>query len=250
MTLLGADALRGNTRLADRTIVMDAAALACVSREIAEAGTTEKTVEQIVLFATRTLGTQFAGVTMLRSRGRFETMGPTSDLVIRADELQYSAGEGPCVDAATSSRTVTSENLATDARWPRWGSQAAELGFLSVLSTELHAGGVPMGSLNMYGTKTRQFALGDVRMAQIFASHASVALAAVRSLEGLQQALRNRTVIGQAQGILQERFSIDADRAFTILQRYSQDTNIKLAEVARRLVQTSVLPETATKTNF
>lgn len=247
--VLGGVPVRNELGLVEQATVVDAAALARASRRISEAGTTGLAVEQIVLFATRTFDTPFVGVTMLQSRDRFETLGAASDLVAQTDELQYSAREGPCVDATTESSTVTSENLAADTRWPRWGPQAAGLGFLSVLSAELSAGGVRMGFLNIYGAKTRQFTLAQVQTARIFASHASVALAAIRTAEDLEQALESRTVIGQAQGILMERFTVDADRAFAILRRYSQDTNVKLADVAGRLVQTSVLLETAAQAN-
>jgi response regulator NasT len=74
------------------------------------------------------------------------------------------------------------------------------------------------------------------------ALHAGVALAAWDATDELRRGLAARTVIGQAQGILMERFSLDADRAFQVLRRYSQDGNVKLAEVARRVVQTGALP--------
>jgi response regulator NasT len=61
-------------------------------------------------------------------------------------------------------------------------------------------------------------------------------------LDADDRGLAARTLIGQAQGILMERFSLDADRAFQVLRRYSQDGNVKLAEVARRVVQTGALP--------
>lgn len=243
--MLGVAPIRGDEGLIEQTLRVDAAALARVSREMAAATTTEQTIERIVLFATRTWGTQFASVTMLKGRDKVTTIGATSDLVTSADESQYDAGEGPCFDAATESRTISSENLVIDTRWPRWGPQAAQLGFSSVLSAGLHVDGTPIGSLNLYGTKIRQFARGDADMAQTFACHASVALAAIRTVEELQQAMLGRTVIGQAQGILMNRFSIDADRAFGILRRYSNDLNIKLVEVARQLIQTSALPETS-----
>jgi response regulator NasT len=82
----------------------------------------------------------------------------------------------------------------------------------------------------------------DRTVAEEVALHARVALAAWDATEELERGLAARTLIGQAQGILMERFSLDADRAFQVLRRYSQDGNVKLAEVARRVVQTGALP--------
>ncbi|MFT7711112.1 ANTAR domain-containing protein [Clavibacter tessellarius] len=82
----------------------------------------------------------------------------------------------------------------------------------------------------------------DRAVAGEVAVHARIALAAWDSADDLARGLASRSVIGQAQGILMERFSLDADRAFQVLRRYSQDGNVKLVEVARRVVETGVLP--------
>lgn len=82
----------------------------------------------------------------------------------------------------------------------------------------------------------------DRAVAEEVAVHARIALAAWDSADDLARGLASRSVIGQAQGILMERFSLDADRAFQVLRRYSQDGNVKLVEVARRVVETGVLP--------
>ncbi len=147
------------------------------------------------------------------------------------------------MDAVTVSQTVVSSDLASDARWPTWGPAAVRLGFRSVLSAELRAGGERIGAINLYGDEVRLFSEDDADVARLFACHAAAALAAVKLREGLQNALDTRTVIGQAQGVLIERFGVDADRAFAILRRYSQDGNVKLTDVARRLVSTLDLPD-------
>ncbi|MBP2456415.1 hypothetical protein ABID70_001937 [Clavibacter michiganensis] len=82
----------------------------------------------------------------------------------------------------------------------------------------------------------------DRAVAEEVAVHARIALAAWDTADDLALGLASRSVIGQAQGILMERFSLDADRAFRVLRRYSQDGNVKLVEVARRVVQTGALP--------
>jgi GAF domain-containing protein len=218
-------------------------AFARLAVELSQADTVDQTAAQIVAFAMTTIGTQFAGITMIRGRGAFETVGPSAPSIVEADHLQYALREGPCIDAATTSQTVLSRNLATDERWPNWGPAAARLGFRSVLSAELHAGGQRIGAINLYGSTERQFSDEDVDVAQLFAKHAAAALAAVSLREGLQNALDSRTIIGQAQGVLMERFGVDADRAFSILRRYSQDGNRKLTEVSRSLVETLELPD-------
>jgi GAF domain-containing protein len=174
---------------------------------------------------------------VIRHRGRrFETVGPTGDEVRRADRLQEALGEGPCVDAAVESRTVVSNDLVADRRWPRWGPQLAGLGLSSVLSSEIHADGRRVGALNVYGGPGHEFTREDMEVAAVLAQHVSVALKFAQQIEGLHLALDSRTVIGQAQGVLMERYDIDADRAFSVLRRFSQDRNIRLVEIARMVV--------------
>ena len=77
----------------------------------------------------------------------------------------------------------------------------------------------------------------------MIARHASVALAASRDLEGLRKAVDARKLIGIAMGLLMERYGIDADRAFDVLRRYSQQHNVKLRDVARLVVDQRGLPQ-------
>lgn len=218
-------------------------AFARLAIELSQITTVDQTAAQIVAFAMRTIGTQYAGITMIRRRGTFETVSPSAPAVAEADRRQYDLHEGPCVDAAGTSRTVLSTDLAADERWPSWGPAAVALGFHSVLSAQLHAGGGRIGTINFYGPAERRFSRDDVDVAQLFAAHSAAALASVMHREGLQNALDSRTTVGQAQGVLMERFGVDADRAFSILRRYSQDGNRKVTEVSRRLIETLKLPD-------
>lgn len=217
--------------------------LARLARELVDADTVEASVHHIVDFTAETFDVEHTSITLIRNQGRtFESVGARTPAVQEADALQTALGEGPCVDAAAESRTVVSDDLATDPRWPTWGPKVAALGLESALSAELHAGGRRIGALNIYGTRSRVFDRGEQELAQVLAHHGAAALRAAREIEGLTIALDSRTVVGQAQGILMERYRVSNDRAFAILRRYSQDHNIKLITVARDLVSGSTLP--------
>lgn len=215
------------------------------SAESAELKGVNEAVSRIVRYAVATVGTQFAGVTLLRPGRRLESVGTTDPIVDSADQLQYDLQEGPCIDAAVDpqSHVLLSADLATDDRWPQWGPKTAALGLRAILSAELRTGGRRLGALNLYGEQPRQFSSDDAATAHLFAAHATLALTAASTVEGLQTALDTRTEIAQAQGILMERFDLDGDRAFEVLRRYSQNTNMKLHEVARCLIETRRFPE-------
>jgi len=184
-----------------------------------------------------------AGVTERVGRGTFQTLAPTDELVIELDSLQYELDEGPCVQATYEGDTLHSDDVAADPRWPRWGPAAASRGVHSVTSVNLHVSDSAMGALNLYGSAAREWRSDDLELASIIGAHASIVLARHRSETHLWKAIEARHRIGQAQGILMERFQIDADKAFTVLRRLSQHHNMKLHLVAHQLIVTGRLPE-------
>ncbi|RZI83212.1 MAG: GAF domain-containing protein, partial [Microbacterium sp.] len=139
-----------------------------------------ETAESVVALACDTLDCQYAGLSVFRGGGTFETLGPTSPVVIEADQLQYQLREGPCVEAAWEDTTFLSHDLARDERWPTWGPKAAALGFGSMLAARLTIGDQTIGALNLYSTELRDYSDDDRATAIIFASHAAATLVSVR----------------------------------------------------------------------
>jgi GAF domain-containing protein len=139
---------------------------------------------------------------------------------------------------------VLIRDTLTDTRWPQWAAKVAGLGVRSVLDVPLatRRDSRTVGVLGLYNDRADAFSADDEAVAHILARHASVALATARHEENMAQAVDARKLVGQAMGILMERFDLDADRAFAVLRRYSQDNNKKLRDVALELIQTRRLP--------
>lgn len=215
-------------------------------RELAELSVSNddlaETAESVVTLACETLDCQYAGLSVFRAGGTFETLAPTDPIVIEADQMQYELREGPCVEAAWEDTTFLSHDLAADPRWPNWGPKAAALGFGSMLAARLSIGEQTIGALNLYSTEVRDYSTDDRETAVIFASHAAATLVSVRERENLKNAIEGRTLIGQAQGILMSRFDLDADKAFSVLRRFSQAQNVKLRGVAELVIAHGDLP--------
>jgi GAF domain-containing protein len=205
-----------------------------------------ETVEQIAEYAKETLSCDHAGILLVLGNRRIETAAATDPIVEKADQLQMECGEGPCLESIWTHDTYVVHDAETDERWPVYGPLVAGLGLHSILGLRLHSADQTLGALNLFSVERREFTEEDVSMAHVFAQHASVALAAARKEEGLRVAIDARHLIGQAQGILMERFGLDADKAFLVLRRYSQDNNVKLRAVAERLIETRSLPPTIT----
>ena len=99
-----------------------------------------------------------------------------------------------------------------------------------------------LGALNLYYESMDDFSEDELEVAKVVAAHASVALAKLRSERDLWRAIDSRHLIGQAQGMLMERFKLSPEKSFAVLRRYSQQHNIKLHEVAGALIRTGRLP--------
>lgn len=115
-----------------------------------------------------------------------------------------------------------------------------------MLAIQLCVTGRDLGALNLHSTHGDAFGDESEQIGLLFAAHAAVALADVQSDEHLHTALTHRDVIGKAKGILMERYKINAQDAFRLLVETSQDTNIKVHEVADYLTRTGQLNTTRT----
>jgi GAF domain-containing protein len=210
--------------------------------ELHEEPGVEETVEAVLEFALQAVTCTYAGVVLHHRGGRLETAAVTDPLVEQCDQLQLECAEGPSLFVAGGAEMVLVPDTASDDRWPDWAPKAAALGLRSVLSVRLHANGSPVGVLQLLNSEPYAFETDDDAVAHILARHASVAVSSARQEATLWQAIDARKLVGQAQGILMERFGIDADQAFAVLRRYSQDHNVKLRAVAQRLIDTRRLP--------
>lgn len=222
---------------------LDAAEFARLAEELFSADSPTETADQVVNLARDELDVDFAGITMVRAGGALSTLAATDPVSVAADELQHELGEGPCADSSWTRQALISEDLRADPRWPTWAPKAADLGISSILAVPLASSTRRIGALNLFSKRPREFSDEDVAFAHIFGRHAALAIRAAEKDANMVVALDGRKLIGQAQGILMERYGLDDARAFEILKRYSQTHNVKLRQVAAKLVATRRLPD-------
>jgi GAF domain-containing protein len=215
-------------------------ALAQAAREINDFHTLQETLDAIV-HATRISVPAFdhVSISVRRSDGEIETRSGNDQLVWELDAVQYDLKEGPCVDAIEHGSVVVVENLPHESRWPRYIPAARQKGVRSQIGIQLFTGGKHVAGLNLYNTQDDSVEQESVDTARLFATHASIALGHAQETHHLNQALATRKSIGQAIGILMERYQIDEDRAFQFLMRASSTSNIKLRTVAEEVVVSS-----------
>ena len=201
------------------------------------------TLEKVLDFAASALGADYAGVLLRHSKDRLETAATTDPLVKELDQVQMDVGEGPDIALIRDLVAVTVTDTRHDERWPLWARQVSEAGIRSMLGVRIYTHEGTIGSLNVYARAAEAFDLEDQEVAHVLARHAGVALRSRLKIDNLDRALGSRKLVGIAQGILMERFKLDADQAFAVLLRYSQDRNVKLRVVAESLATTGRLPD-------
>lgn len=194
-------------------------------------------------------GRPSASVTVVR-QGHYATVASSDQLAVDLDAVQYSHGGGPCMQAAASGHPVELADTRTDGRWPGFAAAAAGRGILSVRSHPLPVREQVRAGLNFYAGVPQA---GDERTERLVGRLADYAvvpvsnmylyLSAVERAEHLEVALDSRGVIDQAKGILMERFKLTADQAFQALARVSMERNVRVREVADRLVHTGAFPQ-------
>lgn len=181
----------------------------------------------------------YAGLTMLVDGRVLSTAAATDGLVWQGDQAQYDLDQGPCLDAVRDQHTVVCQDLSRDERWPRWSPYVVQhLGVRSVLAVLLFTTERRYGALNLYSRQTNAFGDDEIVMAEALAATVALALASADEIEQRGTAMVNRTVIGQAQGILMERYDITDAAAFALLRRLSQSSNTKLITLALTLATT------------
>jgi GAF domain-containing protein len=199
-------------------------------------------LQAIVSAAADTVSTaRYAGVIVI-SRGRLIPQAATGRAPQLLDELQQKLDDGPCISAAERQLVVSITDMNGETRWPDFAAAAENLGVRSMLCLPLWIHERCLGTLSLYAERAAAFTGRDEQTARLFATLAVIALSGAQRADQLRAALASRDLIGQGKGILMERHRVTAEEAFGLLSRASQNTNLKLTEVARHLAETGELP--------
>ena len=211
------------------------------ARAMQRPGDVALTLQALTTCATNSIqGADYASITVRHSDGALETLAPTDPIARRVDLLQFELSEGPCYDAVEATSVTVSEDVAGDARWPAYGPRVAALGLRSQLGIRLASDDGWRVALNLYARRPGAFDSESISLAEIFADQAAAAMGFVRAVQTVNQALLMRETIGQAVGIVMERYTIDTDRAFAFLVRTAQTSNARVQDVAEEIVAAAV----------
>ncbi|TWD81363.1 ANTAR domain-containing protein [Kribbella amoyensis] len=184
-----------------------------------------------------------AGSVLLCHRRRLVPTAASDPELLAADRAQAEYDEGPSVDVLKGTAAAFAADLRTAPAWPVWAPRAVELGWRTMLSLRLTSrAGHLLGVFTVAHTEPGVLGPAVAEHALTLATHLSVGLDTARIQENLRLAQDAQARVGQATGILMERFGLDADQAFRVLRRYSQDTHRKLHLVAEEVISNGGLP--------
>lgn len=197
----------------------------------------ERTLAKVGQLAVQTIdGCDHAGVSLIVGR-TMTTVGASDEVPVEVDRIQYEVDQGPCLDAIHHLDEYHCGRLDEEERWPAFSKRAfEETGVVSMVAFRLFVDQEVMGALNLYSKTPDAFDEESREIGAVFAAHAAVALASARKEEHLETALASRDVIGQAKGLLMARQDINSDEAFAVLRNASQRLNVKIRDIANRVV--------------
>ncbi|MEE2852198.1 MAG: GAF and ANTAR domain-containing protein [Actinomycetota bacterium] len=182
-------------------------------------------------------GAKYAGITLAEKSRSVSSVAATHHYPMVLDAIQNRYGEGPCLAAAWEHHIMHIADLDAEQRWPRYRRHALEqTPIRSILSYELFVDGSSMAALNFYADAPRAFGGESVELGTVYATHIALAWTMMRRQDQFRSALATRDIIGQAKGVIMERFNLDSVEAFGLLTRLSQQSNIRLVDVAAALI--------------
>jgi GAF domain-containing protein len=190
-----------------------------------------------------------AGLMLAAPGGELRVVASSSEAMRLLELFELQAQDGPCLDCYRSGEPVVNKHLgAIDGRWPRFTPVALEAGFRSVHALPMRLRGLVIGALNLFRSGEGAMEEADLVAAQALADVATIAVLQHRAAleaqvlnDQLNHALNSRIMIEQAKGVVAERTGLDIEHAFARLRSYARNNNIRLVDVAQRVIDGTLL---------
>jgi len=221
--------------------------LAALSRFFVGDGTLEQTLLRVCELTIQAVpAADLVGITMM-VEGRHRTAVFTDETAPEVDQAQYDTGDGPCLQAFHDQQVQVIDSTGDDGPWPAFRAAAAAHGIGSTLSLPLMVDKHSVGAMNLYAHQEHGFTDVDSQRGSPFAAQAAIVLANAQAYwdartltERLGEAMKSRAVIEQAKGMLMAAQRCSEDDAFELLIAASQRENVKLRDIATRIVADAI----------
>ena len=215
---------------------------------VAQGSTSKEMYAAVCVAATLTIpGCDHASL-MISRDGACHTAAVSDPVAHQIDQFELALGCGPCLDAIEEQTAQMATDLTNAGRWPALAARVvAETPVRGAMSIQLTVDRSKVGSLNLFSDMANAFDTTSVERAVVLAAFATVAINAAAHGEdaaALRRSLARNREIGKAVGMLMLLNDISDDEAFGILRQTSQDSNVKVADIAADFVRRrSAAPE-------
>lgn len=210
-------------------------------------------MQRLCRAATRELSASGVGVSVMSPQGAVTVLAASSPGSEVIEQLQFTLGEGPCLDAYALGRPVLTADLASASRsqWPGYASAAQDHGVQAVFAFPLQIGGARLGAMDVYREQAGSLSGPVVKQALAFAEAAMATLLDAPHPQptgddedtALGMALEGSLVVYQAQGMVQVQLDVDLAEAMVRMRAYAYAHNRPLHEVAEDVVARRVVLE-------
>jgi GAF domain-containing protein len=219
-----------------------------LATELRDAEGVEQTVDTVVEFACRAVGCDYASVVLIEGGRRLEMLALSDPKLTELYQEQVRFGEGPLITAVQQGKELLIPDVLIETRWSQmWTNAALHAGVRSAIHVPLMLGRDPSAVLSLFSGTPNGFDPDDLAVAHLLAGQATTAIATARDDDSPAVGVDVRRLIGQALGILMERYDLDDARALEVLRRYSKNSNRKLREVAQELIDSRQEPASTEK---
>lgn len=203
-------------------------------------------LERVCVDAAATLDACGVGVSVMTAGGVHGLAAASDPATARIEELQFTFGEGPCIDAFAASRPVLMSELdgAASARWPMYTPAVADAGVRAVFAFPLQIGAARLGVLDVFRDRPGPLTRTELGRAFAFAEQAVTVLldgqerasAEPSGSDGLDDAFDHGAVVFQAQGMVMVQLGVPVAEALVRLRAYAYSEGRALSEVAADIV--------------
>lgn len=186
-----------------------------------------------------------AGISLMSEQVMVASLCTTDKVSALVDELQYTFGEGPSIDAFNQDTPVLEPNLVDPvrSRWTAFTPSAVAAGALAVFAFPLHVGAVRLGALGLYRDRAGDLRDGQHADALVLAGVAARAVLAMQAHSlpdtlpaELDHGADLRLVVHQATGMVAAQLGVELGVAFVRLRAHAFSTGRRLSEVAEAVV--------------
>jgi hypothetical protein len=194
------------------------------------------------------LGVTGAGISVVTTAGNRGVVCATDHVSARIEDLQFTLGEGPCVDAVDMGAPVLvpdlakPEDLSVD-RWPAFMKAATAAGVRAVFAFPLRIGAINVGALDLYRAGAGEMAADQLHAALMAADTAAVALEHLDTqfddtfADDVEARTSYQLQVHQATGIVQVQLGIATEEAFLMLRARAFALGRPLVDVATDVIE-------------